>query len=610
MKQGKLTFLDFLVFFSIFLMIIFFTALILQISLFGFDALQKLGLRLMFDEWNPPQEKYGIAPSLVASFFITGLALLMIVPPSLLVSIFLVFYAGLTLRNIIRIVIEALAGIPSVIFGAWGLFTLIPFMNNYLGSLVNNSIGKIFPFFKYYETYTGNVFVAALVVAIMILPILVFTQIEFLHSIPREYIEAALAVGATKWQMIKTVALPTNALGILAGMILGFGRAIGETMAITMVSGPTNPPTFPHGLFSSATPVTTLILINIGSLTPGFFEWSVLFAAALILLAVSAFSMFIAKLLVRYLKSKEMIHVFPFTYRPTGRWALIEEKAIIVLMLLASSIILMFFWVTGDIIVNGFWCIVKIGSQVFFETIRIEVTESGVVIFSGGLFNDIVGSVSISLLSVIIAFPIAFFTGVYMAEYARENTFTKILRFFLDILSSVPSVIFGVFGFAFFVITLRTLTGGVSLLSGGLTLAILILPYLARNIEEAIRTVPRNIREAVLALGGQRKHLIEVEFRQTLPLVLTAVLNGFLRSLSESAPVIFTAGPSNFIPTSLWEPVGNLAVRIYLLSFEYRIYGYSIEYAYAAAAIILILILISNSLIRVVSSYFAKYVVK
>ncbi|OYT29151.1 MAG: phosphate ABC transporter permease subunit PstC [Thermofilum sp. ex4484_79] len=610
MRQGRLTLLDSIVFLSLFLVIVLFISLILQISSFGVDALHKLGLRLIFDEWDPAQERYGIAPSLVASFLITGLALLLIVPPSLLVSIFLVFYASLTVRNIIRVVIEALAGIPSVIFGAWGLFTLIPFMNDYLGPLINSTIGRTFPFFRYYETYTGNVFAAALVIAIMILPILVFTQIEFLNSIPREYIEAALAVGATRWQMIKTVALPTSVPGIFAGIVLGFGRAIGETMAVTMVAGPTNPPVFPQGLFSPATPVTTLILINIGSLTPGFFEWSVLFAAALMLLAISTFSMLTAKLLVRYLTSKEIIHVLPITYRPSGRWAFIEERAMTILMLLASCVILIFFWITGDIIVNGLLCIIKIGPRVFFENIRIEATKSGIATFAGGLLNDIVGSVLISLLSVIIAFPIAFFTGVYMAEYTRENILTKTLRLFLDALSSVPSIVFGVFGFSLFVITLRSLTGGVSLLSGSLVLATLILPYLARNIEEAIRTVPYTVKEAVLALGAQRRHLIEVEFRQTLPLILTTVLNGFLRSLSESAPVIFTAGPSNFIPASLWEPVGNLAVRIYLLSFEYRIYGYSIEYAYAAAMIIIILILISNSLIRIVSSYFAKYVIK
>lgn len=592
-------------------------ALISSISLIFYEvlhqsleALRELGFRLMVEEWNPSLGKYGLAPSLVASFTITSLALLLSVPTSLLVSLYLVFYSSSRVRATVRIAVELLAGIPSVIYGAWGLFVLVPWINDYFGPLVGSSLGKLSPLFRHCESYTGNVFSASTVLAIMVFPILVFTQLEFLSSVPRDYIEAALSVGATKWQVIKTVALPTATPGILAGIILGFGRAIGETMAVSMVSGPTNPPTYPYSLFSPATTITTLILMNIGSLTPGFFEWSALFAAALILLILSILSILLVRILSKTISSKGKVRAFKLLYKPSGKLAELEEKAFLALMTLTSlTIIGVLACILGAIITRGAIATMNIGPKLFYECIRFEVLSAGRAGFGGGLINDIVGSLTLSALATSIATPVAVLSAIYKVEYARRNLLLRAVRIVEDSLSTIPSVIFGIFGFSLFVITLRAITGGVSLLSGGLVLAILILPYISRSIEEALRTVPSGVKEAVLSLGGGKIHLVEVELRQIAPTLVSSILNGFLRTLTESAPLIFTAGPSNFIPRRVWDPAGNLAVRIFLLSFEYRIYDHSIDYAYAASFILIVLVISLSAFSRALYRYFRRYTI-
>lgn len=207
---------------------------------------------------------------------------------------------------------------------------------------------------------------------------------------------------------------------------------------------------------------------------------------------------------------------------------------------------------------------------------------------SGGILPAIVGTFLLPLVAIAIAMPLGVGTSVYLAEYTRENRLTKVLRFGTDCLAGIPSIIFGLFGFIFFVVMLKM---GWCLLSGGLTLAIMILPTIIRTSEEAIRAVPNAYREVSFSLGATRWETVwKVVLPNALPGIVTGVMLGVGRSVGETAAVIFTAGSALRLPASMFDSVRTMAVHFYILARE----GISAENAYGTAAVLIISILLIN----------------
>jgi phosphate transport system permease protein len=207
---------------------------------------------------------------------------------------------------------------------------------------------------------------------------------------------------------------------------------------------------------------------------------------------------------------------------------------------------------------------------------------------AGGIFPTLVGTVLLPLLAVAVALPLGVGTAVYLTEYTRETRATRVIRFGTDCLAGVPSIIFGMFGFIFFVVMLGF---GWSLLSGGLTLAIMILPTIIRTSEEAIRAVPTSYREVSFSLGATRwETVVKVVLPNALPGIVTGLMLGIGRSVSETAAVIFTAGSSLRLPHSAFDSVRTMAVHFYILARE----GLSNENAYGTAAVLIISVLLIN----------------
>lgn len=207
---------------------------------------------------------------------------------------------------------------------------------------------------------------------------------------------------------------------------------------------------------------------------------------------------------------------------------------------------------------------------------------------SGGILSTIIGTLAVTAVAVIIAAPLGVGTAFYLTEYTREGKITKVIRFSAESLAGIPSIIYGLFGFIFFVIYLQL---GWSILSGGLTLAVMILPTIIRVSEEAIRTVPSIYREVSYSLGGTKWQTMT---RALIPTALPGIANGIVlsigRCVAETAAVILTAGSALRIPTSLFSPTRTMAVHFYILARE----GISMERAYGTAALLIILILIIN----------------
>jgi phosphate transport system permease protein len=207
---------------------------------------------------------------------------------------------------------------------------------------------------------------------------------------------------------------------------------------------------------------------------------------------------------------------------------------------------------------------------------------------SGGIFPTLVGTFLLPLLAIAIALPLGLGTAVYLTEYTRETQFTRILRFGTDCLAGIPSIIFGLFGFIFFVVKLKM---GWCLLSGALTLAIMVLPTIIRTSEEAVRAVPNAYRELSFSLGATRwETVLKVVLPNALPGIVTGVILSIGRSIGETAAVIFTAGSSLRMPMTAFDSVRTMSVHFYILARE----GISNENAYATAAVLIISVLLVN----------------
>ena len=207
---------------------------------------------------------------------------------------------------------------------------------------------------------------------------------------------------------------------------------------------------------------------------------------------------------------------------------------------------------------------------------------------AGGIASPIVGTLMVTLLAVAIAIPFGIGTAFYLAEYTRESAVTRIIRFSAESLAGIPSIVYGLFGFIFFVIMLKL---NWSILSGGLTLAFMILPTIIRTSEEAIRAVPQSYREVSFSLGGTQWQTIS---RAVFPSALRGIVNGVIlsvgRCIAETAAVILTAGFTLRMPSSLFDPTRTMAVHFYVLATE----GISMRGAYGTAALLVILIFFIN----------------
>jgi len=232
----------------------------------GVPIIGKVGvLKFVFGmKWAPTQGYFGIFPMIVGSISVTLGAVILGVPIALCCAIFLAEYAPALMRNVLRPAIQMLAGIPSVVYGFWGLVFVVPAIRNYLGG-------------------PGlSILAGSIILAIMILPTVISISEVSLLALPPLYKEGALALGATQWQTIRRVLVPAAKSGIVAAIILGVGRAVGETMAVIMVLG--NAVAMPSSILDPARTLTTNIGIEMGYASGE--HQQALFATGIVLLII------------------------------------------------------------------------------------------------------------------------------------------------------------------------------------------------------------------------------------------------------------------------------------------------------------------------------------
>ncbi len=204
----------------------------------AWPALRTFGFGFLTSSvWDPVAGEFGAAPAIYGTLVTSFLALALATPLAVGAAIFLSEFAPRWLRQPVGFLIDLLAAIPSVVFGLWGIFVLLPFLRNPVMPFLRDTLHLgATPFFRG-PAYGPSLLAASLILAVMILPYISAVSREVFMAVPRSQREAALALGATRWEMIRGALVPYARSGIIGGMILGLGRALGETMAVTMVIG-------------------------------------------------------------------------------------------------------------------------------------------------------------------------------------------------------------------------------------------------------------------------------------------------------------------------------------------------------------------------------------
>ena len=247
-------------------------------------AIKSLTELLFSTSWHPLRGEFGFFPFIMGTLWVTGVAVTIAIPLSLLTAIYLSEYAHKKIREWTKPLIDLLAGIPSVVYGVCGVLVIVPLIKDYLA-----------PFFETFST-GYSVLAGGIVLAVMVFPIIIHISVEVFRSVSFEVREASLALGATKWQTVKHIVIHKASPGIIAAIVLGLSRAFGETMAVLMVAG--NVAKVPSSVFDPSYPLPALIANNYGEMLSVPLYDSALLLASLVLLSVVLFFNIISRVIL------------------------------------------------------------------------------------------------------------------------------------------------------------------------------------------------------------------------------------------------------------------------------------------------------------------------
>lgn len=497
-------------------------------------ALREIGTGFFGTVWSPARGLYGALPMLWGSVAVTAAALAVGLPLGLLTAVFLVFFCPRRLAGPIAAAADLLAGIPSVVYGFFGLALLVPTVRTLFGG-------------------SGmSILTAGLLLGVMILPTILSLSRTALAAVDPALYRGARAMGADHAGAVFTVVLPAARSGIRNAALLGLGRAVGETMAVIMVAG--NQARLPAGLTDGIRTLSTGIVIEMGYATGTH-------RAALITLALVLFVIVLVLNLILMCTPREKAGGAGLTQAFRGPMRRLWGGAPYfagILTVLALLALLAFVAVRG--------------APHLAEALP-------------GMLAPIAATLAVIVLSLALALPGGLALAVYLAEYARPGRLTRLVRVTVQTLAGLPSVVWGLFGMLFFVIRLGW---GYSILAGGATMGLMLLPIVERTAEEGLRAVDDGLRRGSAALGaGQLRTLWRILLPAAGEGILAGVLLAVGRVVGETAALLYTAGSVAQLPTSLFASGRTLAVHMYALAGE----GLYTDQAYATALVLVLLVL-------------------
>lgn len=247
------------------------------------------------NKWMPSAGEFGMRPFIVGTVWVTAVSIVLAVPLCILAAIYLSEYASAKTRTLVKPLVDLLAGVPSVVYGLWAVLVVVPFIANVLGPYAQKHLSAI-PFLASEYTTGFNILAGGMVLAVMISPVIISVAEEVLRAVPRDYREVSYALGATRLETTSRVVVKKAMPGLIAAVVFGVSRALGETMAIVMVVG--NVATSPKSVFDAAYPLPALIANNYGEMMSIPLYDSALLCSALILLIIVVFFNIIAQIVL------------------------------------------------------------------------------------------------------------------------------------------------------------------------------------------------------------------------------------------------------------------------------------------------------------------------
>ncbi|MCW3096657.1 MAG: phosphate transporter, permease protein PstA/phosphate transporter, permease protein PstC [Chthonomonadaceae bacterium] len=562
---------------------------------------------------------YGVLPFVYGTLVTSAIALILAVPIGVGAAIFLAEIAPRWLSTPVSFLIEMLAAVPSIVYGFWALLYLVPLMQLHGEKWLHRVLGHIPFFMPADDSGSGYSYLTAgLILTLMILPFIAAVSRDVLRTVPMAQREAAYGMGATKWEGIKTVVLRYASGGIIGAIMLGLGRAIGETMAVTIVIGSkVNIPKFgdasSFSLFRPGYTMTSILADQYPS--PN----SPLHIAALTQVALTLFAVTIllngaARGLVwlTALRAGGTSSEFSITAKTwitsAMRWSVLALVALTLLyqmvhdfstwklggftggaFLITAALALLFGFnryipgkpffvkwrqfcnvfalvmcglaalVASAALLTLFYFVAKEGfssvNAQFFKMPNLTDPDKG------GMLHAIAGTGLFIAMASAIGIPIGVMGGIFLSEFGN-NKIGFWVRFATDLLNGVPSIVLGIFAYQMIVVRTQSNFG----YAGGFALGIMMIPTVMRTTEELVRLVPQALREASLALGATQVRTI---WKIVLPAAKSGIVTGVLlavaRIAGETAPLLMVGCNSSLWHTNPHGQLASLPVQIYVL---------------------------------------------
>jgi len=275
-------------------------AIIVELFLGGLQAFRTFGLSFVTStEWDPVQEVFGAGVTIYGTVVTAVLALIFAVPVAFGIAFYLTELAPAWLRRPVGMAIELLAAIPSIIYGMWGFFLIVPLMSMHIQPFFIDTLGEL-PLVG--DLFAGppfgtGILTAALILAIMVLPFIAATMRDVFETVPAVYKESAYGLGCTQWEVVRNVVLPYTRVSVVGGIMLGLGRALGETMAVTFVIGNAN--RISTSLFGPGNTIASVVALEFGEAQLGSMKLSALLALGFILFVISFIVLAASRFLLR-----------------------------------------------------------------------------------------------------------------------------------------------------------------------------------------------------------------------------------------------------------------------------------------------------------------------
>ncbi|MCB0873002.1 MAG: phosphate ABC transporter permease PstA [Thermoleophilia bacterium] len=617
-------------------------------------------------EWviSPPTggPRLGALPFIYGTLATSAIAMAIALPLSVGIALATTVFLPRPLRRAVAGVIDVLAAVPSVVFGFWAVVVLVPWANPGLEWIAEHNLrflafltavlllttllsvgpllrpllaltvaGLVLVMFLILTgalhapvgllegpVLSGSYMLAGIVLAVMILPITTAIIREVFATVPTDQQEAALALGATRWEMVQHSMIPWSRSGIVGASALGLGRAMGETIALALVLG--SVPNVFGSLLGPGATAAGVIALQTGE--AGQLQLAALTALAIVLFVMTMIINGLARILVRRNAgtSRRRRSAAPTdpdaeaAARTDGAAERAPAPALVregagslapvagirrlrsgVSETLIAAAVLIGMLPLAVLLVE----VVRNGTRVLGASFFTEVQPTDPNAVAGfGIGNALVGTAILTGVAVAIAAPLGILTSLCINELNGMGGWPRrvgdAIGYFVDVMLGMPSIVAGLAAYLAIVIRAQQF----SAFAGGLALAIVMFPIVVRAADEVLRLVPGQQREAALALGAPRwRTAWSVMLPAALPGIITGTMLALARAAGETAPLLFTSLGNQFYSTDLFEPIAALPLLIFKFTIDVRT-DQSVDFAWGATLVLIAFILLLNLMAR------------